>query len=77
MYGRFLITQAMVDDNSQDYDDKMEKYYSKIDKQNSKIDNILEMIKNMMDHNNNLNQTARKYGFTKVPGSYHCGPIQQ
>ena len=55
LYDRFLITEAMVDDSSQDCDEKMKKYYFELDKKDPKVDNITAMIKNMKDHNQNLN----------------------
>ena len=53
MDDQFLITQYMIDDNSQASDEKMKKYYSKLDKQDSKLENISSMIKNMMYQNQN------------------------
>ena len=73
-YDRFLITEAMVDDNSQDYDDKMKKYYSKLDKQDSKIDNITAMIKNMMDINHNFNHSPENMDSPKYQGPTNVVP---
>ena len=69
MDDQFLITQYMIDDNSQPSDEKMKKYYSKLDKQDSKLDNIVEITIKMMYQNQNSN-----YPPANMDSPYYQGP---